>query len=289
MILISGAAGKTGQTIIQALTKRGATVRAFVQRPDHAERVKTLGVEHVVIGDMLDQAAFGQAMTGVRAVYHICPNMHPDEVIIGQRLIAAACESGVKHVVYHSVLHPQTEKMPHHWHKLRVEEQLFESGLDVTVLQPAAYMQNILAGWTTIMEQGLYRVPYPVETRLALVDLLDVAQVAATVLMKAGHAGAVYELVGPQTLSQVEVAQILQQHTGRSVTAEQIPLTEWTETAKSAGLGGYQLETLLKMFQYYADYNFRGNAQVLGWLLKRPPTDFPAFVKRVMLHHSLLL
>jgi hypothetical protein len=32
-------------------------------------------------------------------------------------------------LVYHSVLHPQTEQMPHHWHKLRVEEMLLESRL----------------------------------------------------------------------------------------------------------------------------------------------------------------
>ena len=35
--------------------------------------------------------------------------------------------------------------MPHHWLKMRVEEKLFASGLPFTILQPAAYMQNVLA------------------------------------------------------------------------------------------------------------------------------------------------
>ncbi len=33
---------------------------------------------------------------------------------------------------------------------------------------------------------GIYRVPYPIETRLSLVDLDDVAEAAALVLTEAG-------------------------------------------------------------------------------------------------------
>lgn len=281
MILVSGAAGKTGQAVIQALIKRRVPVRAFVYRAEQGERVKALGVQEVVIGSMQNAAAFLEAVQGVRALYHICPNMSPAEVEIGRIAIKSAQTAGVEHVVYHSVLHPQTEKMPHHWHKLRVEELLFESGLNVTLLQPAAYMQNILAGWPAITGAGLYRVPYPVETRLAMVDLADVAEVVATVLTEPGHAGATYELVGPETLSQTEVAAILGQILGRPVRAEQAPLADWAAGARQAGLGEYQVETLLKMFGYYERYGFRGNSNVLGWLLGRPPTPFRSFVERV--------
>ncbi|MFN8458488.1 MAG: NmrA family NAD(P)-binding protein [Anaerolineae bacterium] len=72
------------------------------------------------------------------------PQHAPDEVAIGRAAIAVAKAAGGPRSVYHSVLHPHTEKMPHHWHKLRVEELLFESGLEWTILQPAAYMQNVL-------------------------------------------------------------------------------------------------------------------------------------------------
>ncbi len=284
MILITGAAGKTGQSMLRALATRSISVRALVHRPEHIDRVKQLGAKEVVVGDMQDAAILRQATAGVKAIYLICPNMNPNEVSIGQSAIAAAREAGVEHFVYHSVLHPQTEKMPHHWNKMRVEELLFESGLDFTILQPVAYMQNILARWTAIVEQGLYRVPYPVETRLAMVDLEDVAEVAATVLTGSGHAGAIYELAGPETPTQTEVAAILSQTLGRSVKAEQTPLDEWTDGAKRAGLGNYQIETLVKMFRYYEKYCFWGNANVLGWLLKRPPTSFQTFVERVTQH-----
>src|SRR6185369_2935048 len=103
---------------------------------------------------------------------------------------AAATRLAVPRLVYHSVLHPQIEAMPHHWAKLRVEEMLFGSTLDATILQPTAYMQNSLAQWELMTREGVYRVPYPIETRLSLVDLDDVAEAAAQVLLDAGHAGA---------------------------------------------------------------------------------------------------
>lgn len=281
MIVVTGAAGKTGQAIIQAVGRRGAEVRAFVSRPDHVPLVEALGAAEVVVGRLEDEAAVAQAVQGGSALYLICPNMHPDELALGQIAIDAARRAGVARFVYHSVLHPQTEKMPHHWHKLRVEERLFEAGLDFTILQPAAYMQNILGGWSTIVETGLYRVPYPPDTRLAMVDLEDVAEVAAGVLTEPGHSQAIYELAGPEAPTQTEVAELLSQLLNRPVRVEQTPLETWAEGARAAGLGSYAVETLLKMFRYYDQYGFQGNANVLRWLLGRPPTTFPAFVRRV--------
>jgi len=280
MILVTGAAGKTGQAVIKALLTKNAAVRAFVYRDTHIERARAAGATEVLVGSMEDTSAFEQAMQGIEAVYHICPNMNPNEVEIGRIAIQAAQEAGVAHFVYHSVLHPQTEQMPHHWNKLRVEAMLFEQQIPVTVLQPAAYMQNVLVGWSTIVEQGIYSVPYSVDTRLAMVDLNDVATTVATVLTKPGHAGAVYELVGSDLLSQVEVAAVLGDVLKRPVKATRISIDEWVEGAKVAGLGVYQIETLLKMFNYYQRYQFVGNSNVLGWLLNRPPTTFRQFVER---------
>jgi uncharacterized protein YbjT (DUF2867 family) len=280
MILVTGAAGKTGRTVIQSLVAKGEAVRALVHRPAQVRLVEEIGAREVVVGDMRRQATMDQAAQGIRAVYHICPNVSPDEVTIGQVAIMAARSAGVEHFVYHSVLHPQVEAMPHHWLKLRVEEQLFESELSYTILQPAAYMQNVLVHWDQIMKQGVYPVPYAVETRLGMVDLEDVAEAAAIVLTEAGHAGAVYELAGAEVLSQAEVATILGQQLGRPVRAEAVPLKTWERRARESGLGDYQVETLVKMFGYYERYGFWGNPRVLSWLLHRSPTTFAAFVER---------
>jgi len=281
VILVTGAAGKTGRAVVRALVARGAAVRALVYRPSQVQSLQKLGAREVLVGDMRAQVTVQQATQGAQALYHICPNISPDELGIGRLVIDAARSAGVTHFIYHSVLHPQTEEMLHHWQKLRVEECLFECGVPYTILQPAAYMQNVLAGWETITKQGIYAVPYATETRLGMVDLEDVASAAATVLTQTGHQGATYELAGVEVLTQVEVAQSLSQGLGRTVCVQVMPLPEWEKQARAAGLGDYQIGALIRMFRYYERFGFWGNPNVLTWLIGRPPTSFAEFVQRV--------
>ena len=117
--------------------------------------LRALGAREVVIGRFEDGESVGRALAGAESVYHIGPNMHPDELAIVRRVAAAVRAAGVRRFVYHSVLHPQTEEMPHHWQKLRVEEFLLTTDLRCTVLQPAAYMQNLLAYWPAIVGAGI--------------------------------------------------------------------------------------------------------------------------------------
>jgi uncharacterized protein YbjT (DUF2867 family) len=229
---------------------------------------------------MDDPHAWSRAVRGTDAIYHICPNVSPDEIAFAKALIAAATELGVRRLVYHSVLHPQIEAMPHHWAKLRVEEMLLASALDFTILQPTAYMQNSLAQWDLMKREGIYRVPYPVETRLSLVDLDDVAEAAAIVLTTGGHSAATYELVGTLPLNQIETAETFGWALKKTIRAETEAIEAWEQRARSAGMDEYQLETLTKMFRAYARDGLKGNPNVLGWLLGRPPTSLVAFAAR---------
>ena len=280
MILITGAGGKTGKAVAQALVARGEPVRALVHRDQQAAELTALGARQVSVGDLRDGEALSQAANGANAIYHIAPNVSPIEVPIGQAVMAAAIKSGIRRLVFHSVLHPQLGDMPHHWDKLRVEEMLLSADLDVTILQPTAYMQNILAGWDRMTQHGVYRVPYPTSTRLSLVDLEDVAEAAALVITSSRHAGATYELVGTSPLDQGQVAEILGEALGRRVRAESQSVEEWDSHARRSGMGDYQRETLLKMFRCYARNGLVGNPNVLGWLLDRTPTNLLAFALR---------
>ena len=286
MILVTGAGGKTGRAVIRALARRGREVRALAYRRAQAPMLDALGAREVVVGDVQDPETVATAAAGIRAIYQICPNMHPREEEIGGRMIQAARAVGCERLVYHSVLHPQTEAMPHHWHKLRVEEKLLESGLGFTVLQPAAYMQNVLAGWREIIEDGVYAVPYAAATRISWVDLGDVAEAAARVLTEPGHDGATYQLSGPGFLTQTEVAAVLGEGLGRELRLEVVPLDVWKSGARAAGLDEFQVGTLAKMFRYYERHGLRGNPRVLGWLLGREPVSFRQFVERATRDHK---
>ena len=277
-ILVTGAAGKTGRAVIRALAAEGAPVRAFVRRPEQRPAVEKAGATEVVDGDLRSRETAAAAVAGTAAIYHISPNVHPDETGIGRRMVAAALTAGVTRFVYHSVLHPQVEAMPHHWAKLRVEELLFESGLTTTILQPAPYMQNVLGAWRAITEKGLYPVPYSLASRLVMVDLGDVARVAARVLGEDGHAGATYELCGPDRLDSRQVATALERGLGRAVEARFVAPREWAAEARRRGLGDDRIETLLAMFGYYDRFGMAGSSRVLECLLGRPARSFADFV-----------
>jgi NAD(P)H dehydrogenase (quinone) len=286
MILVTGAGGKTGKAVVEALIARGAPVRAFVRSSAHEASLTAMGVSEVVAALMDDVDALSRAVKGADAIYHICPNVHPNEAAFAKALIAAATHSDVARLVYHSVLHPQIEAMPHHWNKLRVEEMLFGSALDVTILQPTAYMQNSLAEWDRMVSAGIYRVPYPVETRLSLVDLKDIAEAAAIVLTNGGHSGATYELVGTPPLSQTEIAETFGATLKKTVRAEAETIESWEWRARNTGMGDYQRKTLIEMFRAYARDGLKGNPNVLGWLLGRRPTSLASFAARSAKVHA---
>ena len=268
MILITGAGGKTGRALIKALSNV-RSVCAFVYHPEQVPEIKALGAEQVIVGDLRDEAALKslRALKGVQAVYHICPNMNPDEVVIGRSVIDLARDLGVGHLVYHSVLHPQTEKMTHHWAKLHVEEMVFKSGLPFTILQPAPYMQNLLAGWKSIVDEGILRVPYSINARFSFVDLEDLAEAARMVLTEPNHTNATYELAGTFPLSHAEAAKIFSRVLNRVVRAEKEEIKGWRSHAR--GLSGYAMENLTRMFEYYDKFGLTANPNVLEYLLRR--------------------
>lgn len=281
MILVTGAAGKTGSSVLEALSRQGVDSRALVRRPRQEGVAEAAGATEVVVGDLLDPDAVFRAMTGASAVYLIVPNMHPEEGQIGALAIKAAKAAGVSRFVYHSVLHPQVREMPHHWKKLAVEESLIESQLAFTILQPSAYMQNVSLYWDEIVSDGVYRVPYGERGAISLVDLEDVAQVAAVALTETGHTGATYELAGPEALSPAEIARTAAQALRKPVVEQRIELSDWVAQARAGGLSGYALDALTRMFGHYDRHGLRGNPRVLEHLLGRAPSAFTEFVQRL--------
>lgn len=287
MILVSGASGKTGRAILSGLVKRDQSVRAWVRREEQRESMFALGAADVFVGDISSREDWQKALQGTDRLYLICPNMSPDEDKIGKIAIEAAEEAGIQRFVYHSVLHPQVEDMAHHWLKLRVEEQLFKSSLVFTILQPAAYMQNVLGYWKTMMEDGVYRIPYSITSKSSMVDLNDVAEIATKALLDPGHEFAIYELCSRDAYSAADIAAIVQEKTGKSIKAEVVDRAEWEKNVRKAGLHDYAVRTLLKMFLYYEDYHFIGSGSVLSLLLGRDPVCFEEFVNRVLSSNNI--
>lgn len=209
-----------------------------------------------VLVDLLDTHSVRIALQGANAVYHMAPNMHPVELEIGRRVVTVAEEVGVERIVFHSVLHPQIEAMPHHWDKLRVEEAIINSRLIWTILQPAPYIQNFKRP-----PDGTLRIPYRADAPFSFVDLMDVAEAAAIVLTTGGWDYGIYELAGPEVMTVADVARGL----GARI--------EMVDSASAPA-------RLAAMFRHYDAHGLVGNPAALAMVLGRPPTNALAALLR---------
>jgi NAD(P)H dehydrogenase (quinone) len=281
-ILITGASGKTGNAIISGLSLAGYSVTAFTHKESYRQELIGLGADQVLIGNLRDHEALSSALAEQDGIYHICPNMTPDELEIGKEIIRVCEQQAVHRFVYHSVLHPQIQSMNHHWQKLLVEEQLFQSSLKFTIIQPAVYMQNWL-GYRAAISQGRFVMPYRVESCLSYLDLRDLGEAASIIFGNSSYIHGVYELVGTSPVSQESVARSFSDCMGKTVTAEESSREDWYKNAIQSGMSEYTRDTLLSMFEYYDRYGLCGSPSTLGSILGKQPRSVEQFIKEIFL------
>lgn len=273
--LVVGASGKTGRAVCAALVARGVRVRAAV-RPGREDAAPP-GTEAVPV-DLAQGQGLEATLDGARAAYHLAPNVHPDEVGIARRVGIAASAVGLPRLVFHSVLHPDDQRMPHHLRKAEAERVLRDllPGR-VVVLRPAAYHQNLLEPALA----GRITVPYSLDAPFSNVDLDDVAEVAAMALTEEGHAGQTYELCGPEALSVRELAAIAREVLGREVAAIEEPISDWLG-GPGADLDPSARRDLEAMFRTYDREGFVGDATTLEHLIQRRPRTWRDALERAI-------
>jgi len=159
VIFVIGANGNTGWALISKLLAGGAKVRGLGSTPRAGTAIAAAGAE-AVVGDFNDEATLAAAMKGVERVFHVMPPLHPGEIEVGRKVIAAAERAGVRHFVYMTLMLEHLEELAYHWNKLRVHQLLHHSKLPYTVIQLTSYMQNISWVWPSIMASGQFALPY---------------------------------------------------------------------------------------------------------------------------------
>ena len=274
-VAVIGAAGQTGKRVVHALTQRGAAVRALVHRDDQAERVPEAAEARAV--DLQDVPQLTRAFAGMDAAYYVPPAFDSREEQYGANVIGAAESAGLPRLVYHSVMHSATPSMVHHLRKSRVELALRESPLAWTVLEPCIYSQSILRFLSE--DRAELRVGFDPEKRFTPLDLEDLAEAAACVLLESGHEYANYELAGSERLSAQEMAQAISAALGREVRVTALTPSAVASSA-AARLGEERGLEMKAMLEHYDSYGYCGNGNVLRMLLGREPVQFLDTVKR---------
>jgi uncharacterized protein YbjT (DUF2867 family) len=225
VILVSGATGRVGQNLVRALAAGGADVRAIARDPDTARRALGPGIE-IVQADLEEPESLAGAMRDVDKAF-LLPPACMRQVKLESNFIDAAQRAGIRHVVKLSIVSadPKSPGPIPQWHGM-AEKRLEMSGVPFTHLRPNFYMQNLLWFAHPIREIDTFCLPLG-DARTALVDVRDVADAAAAVLLGEGHEGRTYTLTGPQSLDFAAVAEALSEAVGRAIAYKAITAQEF--------------------------------------------------------------
>jgi uncharacterized protein YbjT (DUF2867 family) len=280
-VLVVGASGRFAGLVVPELVRRNATVRALVHDPAKAEKARMLGASEVAIGDLRNRRSLESAVEGVAGVFHIGPAFAPDEAAMGVAMVEAAAQAGVQKFVFSSVIQPTNTKLKNHASKVPVEDALYSTTMEYTVLHPANFMQNLAAAWPSVVEHGVFSEPFPKTAKIARVDYRDVAEVAAIALTEARLSYATIELCAGMH-SREEIASMMGEELGRPVLAGEPTFAEWAANARLP-YSDPKMELLAKVFGHYAQYGLGGNSLTLRAALGREPRSLRSFIRNLAL------
>jgi uncharacterized protein YbjT (DUF2867 family) len=240
MILITGATGRVGGATLKQLSARGMPVRALVRNAEKAAIVAGPPIE-TVIGDLAQPRSLESALDGITAALLVSP-LDPHQVELQGNFIDAAKRAGRAHVVKISGLGTALDSSVRsgRWHA-QTEKHLEDSGLPFTHLRPPFFMQNILRFAPAIRTSGEFAGSLGLG-KVAMIDVDDIAAVAATALTTDAHAGKAYVLTGPEAHSYSDVAERLSRILSRTITYKDVPLEVMRERLLASGMPEWHVD-----------------------------------------------
>jgi uncharacterized protein YbjT (DUF2867 family) len=274
LILVTGATGNNGIELIKLLSKTAVNIRGMARKRPTTQT--TMPEVQFVTADFDDSTSIRRALEGVEQAFLVTSS---SERVEEQQLrfIQLARESGVRNVVYLSQLHAAKDSPVRflRYHAV-VEDALSSSGMTFTNLRPNLYMQGLLAFRSSIASDGRFFAPIA-DARVSIVDVRDIAAVAAAALTKSDHTGKTYDITGPEALTHAEMASQLSAALGKQVTFVDIPEQAMRDALVGFGFPEWQADGLIEDYAHYR----RGEAATISTSVQEvtghPPRSFATF------------
>jgi uncharacterized protein YbjT (DUF2867 family) len=225
MLLLTGATGLIGSTLLGRLLAEGSEVRCLVRDPRRlgAQRVRV----QIALGDLTDPPSFRNALRGVHTVVHLAasirdqPHGSIEELngIATWRMVEAAERQGVERFVFFSALGASTHHRTRFLRaKALAEQTVREAGVRSIVFAPSiVYAPG--DPWLTLLERMALLPMMPVSGRgRAAFQPIWADDVAACVVAAlredrtdtaSREVHTRYELAGPETLSHTDIVRLL--------------------------------------------------------------------------------
>jgi len=179
-ILVTGATGQQGCSVVNALVERGYNVYGLTRNPDSqkAKILSSIGVE-IAVGDLNDTNSLKQVFKPVDSLFLMGTPFEAGvhgETQQGINAINVAGESGIKHLVYSSVSDADRHTgVPHFDSKYKVEKYLEESGVPFTIIAPVFFYDNMMAPFILPgLQNGTLAQALPADVLLQSVSLKNI-------------------------------------------------------------------------------------------------------------------
>lgn len=212
-ILVLGALGNVGAEVVKQLAPTGQ-VRAADLSVEKLRARFDDSIEAVPF-DFSKPETYAAAFNGVETMFLVRPPQITDIKRIMYPALDAAQATGVKHVVFLSLIGIEKAKFVPHY---KVEEYLIQSKMTWTFLRCSFFMQNLnTTHRQEIRERSEIFVPVG-KARTSFIDVRDIAAVAAATLSHPGHENKAYDLTGSEALDYWQAAQVLSEAIGRQIT-----------------------------------------------------------------------
>lgn len=273
-VVVTGATGRLGGRVARRLAERDVPQRLLVRSP---ERAPKLPGATPVRGSYDDHEAVVQGLTGAETVLMVSASESADRLSQHRTFVDAAVEAGVRHLVYISFFGAAPDAVftlaRDHFH---TEEHIRATGLAYTFLRDNIYADFVpdLTG-----ADGVIRGPAG-QGRAAFVAQDDIADAATAILIRpAEHAGEVYDLTGPESLSLAEAAAVLSEVQGHSVTYHPETVEEAYASRASYGAPPWQLDAWVSTYTAIAAGQLDGVSDAVPRLTGRPATSVADVVR----------
>jgi uncharacterized protein YbjT (DUF2867 family) len=155
------------------------------------------------------------------------------------------------------------------------EAALIASGLEWTILRPQYFMQNLLPAMRAALDAGAWTGAARGDTRLGVVDVEDIAAVAAVALTRREHVDEVLVPTGPEALSFDDMAAELSRAAGRETPYRRRPAGEVAAEFSDRGWPKWHIEDYLKIHGEAASPLVTGDVETVTGVA---PTRFSAFI-----------
>lgn len=246
MIAITGASGGLGRRVAELVLEQAdpTQVLLLTRTPDRLKDLARRGVR-IEKASFKNPTGLKQVLVGVERLLLISTDAIGGRVDQHRQAIASARHAGVWHVAYTSVAQPSSDNpsliAEEH---AQTEQALRESGMDWTFLRNNLYAEGLVPAVQQAAESGLW-VTNAGEGRTAYVSREDCARAAAAVLLTDGHEREVYDITGPEALTQADVAAIASELTGRPIEVVLQDDAEYAVDLEAAGLPAPAVELIV--------------------------------------------